>query len=499
MKELPLKIRKSSIYILAGKLITPFFGFFITIYIIRKLSLNDYGVYNIMIAMMGYIGLFSSFGLPFIFQRYIPEFREKEEIINIRKLINHGLLLRLVLSGLLILIFIVFSDKIARVIKIDNWLDYFKIFSLGIIFQLEAQLLTIALTSLFLHKYFVISRTIYIILRAGILYFLLKSGHGLNGLLIGEVVTYGFLMVMLTFSYYSKFSKLHKGSIVNIFPLKRLLRYGKFSYFSDLGSQILSVSTDFFVISAFLGPKEVGIYAFANRTMELLSRLLPSKLLQEIIRPAFFSRYSQKSDTKELEKMFNFLTKFTAFFLFPLAMGVLVLGDKLILYVFDPKYLSSLPTLRIVAIFAGLSCFMMPIGLVLQSIEEVQIIFYSKIFAIYNLIADLLIVKKYGIIGVALVTCSAVLFKNLFCLLFVKRYTKIKIDLKGLYIIAINSILMGLVLYLLRDIVTDIKSFIFSLIIGVSVYFIIAYFNKSFIKDERLMINKILAKNFFVF
>ncbi len=497
--ELYLKIRRSSFYMIVGKLVTPIIGFLITIYIIRKLSVTEYGIYNILLAVMGYIGLFSSLGLPSIFQRYIPAFNEGKQISNLKKLITQGSLLRIILSALFVLFVIVFSNQVGRFFKIGDWSGYFKIFSLGIIFSLESSLLSTALTSLFLHKYFVISNTLYVVIRAALLYFLLKLGFGLNCLLIGEVVCYGILMIMFFCFYNFRFARLNKVNEKEVFPLKRLARYGGFSYFNEMGATILSVSTDFFVISVFLGPAAVGIYAFANRTMQMLSRWMPHNLVQEVIRPTFFTRYTQTHDNKELEKMFNFLTKFTAFFLFPLAVGTFVLGDKLIIYIFDPKYLSSLKILWIVAIFTALNSFMFPTGLVLQSIEKVQILLFSKIFAVYNLIADLLVVKTYGIIGIALVTGSAILFKNIFMYAFVRKYSGLAIDFKSLGIIAVNSLLIGLLLYLVRKMVVNIPSFILVIIIGVAVYFVIGYFNKTFSKDERKIINKILPKPFFNF
>ncbi|GAH73374.1 unnamed protein product, partial [marine sediment metagenome] len=194
--NLYLQIRKSSFYIIVGKLASSIAKFLTTIYILRMLSVNDYGIYNVLLAVMGYIGIFSSFGLLNIFQRYIPEFHERREIANLKKLITQGSLLMIILSAAFVLLAILFSSQVGRLFKIDNWLTYFKLFSLGIIFCVEGELLGIALTSLFLHKYFTISKIVYVYMRALVLYFLLKAGWGLNGLLLGEVAAYGILMTM---------------------------------------------------------------------------------------------------------------------------------------------------------------------------------------------------------------------------------------------------------------------------------------------------------------
>jgi len=497
--DLHLKIRKNSFYTIVGKLVTPIVTFLTTIYIVRMLSVNDYGVYNVLLAVMGYIGIFSSFGLPSIFQRYIPEFHERREIANLKRLITKGSLLMMTLLAVFILLVILFSGQLGRLFKIDNWPNYFKLFSLGIIFSLEGSLLAIALTSLFLHKYFVISNIVYVFTRAGVLYFLLKAGWGLEGLLLGEVAAYGILMMAFAYCYYSKFSRLNTINSKPSFPMRRLFRYGGFSYLNEMGVMILDVSTDFLVISIFLGPLAVGIYSFANRVSELFSRILPHTLLQEVIRPSFFTKFAQTNNQKDLQKMGNLLVKTIAFCSIPLTFGVFVLGDKTILHVFDPKYISSLKVLWIVATFLTIRAFRFPLGLILQATEKVNIIFYSKIFSVYNLILDLIVVKFWGITGIALVTGSAILFQNLFMYFFVYKYIRLRLCMRPLAIIALNSMMMSLSIFWLRKYIVGFASLIVIAILGVMIYLGIAFLNKAFTHEERSIVNSIIGKPVFVF
>ena len=132
------QIRKSSVYLAAGKFITPLVTFLITIYIVRKLSVEEFGIYNVLIAAMGYIGLFSSLGLPSIFQRFIPEFNTKKNISKIKKLVLQGSLFRTALAALFILLIILLSDLSGRLFQIEGWLGYFQLFCLAILFFLEA-------------------------------------------------------------------------------------------------------------------------------------------------------------------------------------------------------------------------------------------------------------------------------------------------------------------------------------------------------------------------
>lgn len=497
-KDLYSLIRKNSLYVLLERSVVPIINFLVTVYIIRKLSVDEFGIYNILFAVMGYISLFSSVGLVGVFRRFIPEFYQKGQIANLKKLVEKGLLWRFVVCGGIILIILFFSEAIGNLFKFGTALQYLAIFSIGIIFYLESGLLITTITSVFHHKLYVTAQIIYVIFRAGFIYYLLATKKGLVGLLIAESISFGLLFI-LQFFYYRKFLSLHYIRQKAELPLRRLLRFGGFSYFNEMGAQILSVSTDYFIISAFLGPAAVGIYAFANRIMILISHVLPQSMFMSIIRPAFFSKYVQDNDPVQMNKMFNFLMKMIAFFLFPILTGIFILGDKLIIYVFDPKYLGSLNVLWIVAAFTALNSFINPVGLVLESKEKVQIIFFSKIFAIYNLIFDFLVVKTYGVIGIAIVTGSAVLFKNIFMYLFAKKYTNLTIEFKSFGIIVANSLFMGLLIYPFRTQIKNITSLILITIIGALIYFLTSYVNKAFSKKEREIMNKILPKPVFIF
>lgn len=491
-------IRKNSPYVFLERSLIPIINFIITVFIIRTLIVNEFGIYQVLLAVMSYVALLSSLGLLEVFRRFIPEFFQKKKFAMLKVLVEKGLFWRSLLCIGIVLIIIIFSRQIGNLLKFQQAMQYFAIFSIGIIFHLSSTLLSSTLISLFQHKLYLISQIIYVLFRAGLIYILLSMGKGLLGLLIAESAAYGLLFVIYFF-FYRRFLSRQSFEKKTEFSFRRLIRFGRYSYFNEAGAQILSVSTDYFIISAFLGPVAVGIYGFANKVMTLVSRILPQSMFVNIIRPAFFMKYVQNEDSEQVNRMFNFLTKIIVFFSFPLMLGIIILGDKLIIYVFDPKYLESLTVLWIVAAFHSIDHFMGPISLVLQSKEKVQILLYSKIFAVYNLLGDLLVVKTFGVVGIAVVTSSAIFFKNFFCFLYAKKYANIKLQYKGLATVIINSLIMAIIIYLLRPQIKNLLTFILVVIIGAVVYIGAAFFNKTFTDLERNKLNQILPKPIFIF
>ena len=495
---IPTLIRRNSRYVVIERTVGATLSFLTTIFIIRSLSVEAFGIYNVLLSIMLYVGLLSSLGLPTLFQRFIPEFFHKNETGKLNALIRKGLLLRLLAGVFLIAVLLAFSEPLGRLFRIGEVLEYLGIFALAILFYLETQLQGMFLISVFRHKWYAIAQVGYVVLRAFVLFLLLRLGFGLKGLLVGETLAYAFLFVV-QHVYYRRFLAAHPSNSDTKLPFKRLLRFGGYTFFNEAGAQVLSASTDVFVITAFLGPAAVGAYAFATRVMLLASHVLPQFVFMNVIRPAFFTTHARDDDPSRINARFNLLVKIIAFFSVPLVFAIFVLGEKMILCVFDPKYLSSLKVLWVVAAFTVFNFFSEPIGLVLQSAERVEILFYSKIFAVYNLATSLLWVKPYGIMGVAVSTGSAILFKNIFCYLFARKCVPLRLDFRGVGIIVLNSLVMAGALRLVRPWAGSLGAFILVCLIGLGVYVAMSFLNKAFSKPERDFVNRVLPRPVFVF
>lgn len=499
MKDFNTSVRKSSVWMIVRLGVSLMVGTFITTFVIRKLSVEEYGIYNILYSLIGYISVLGSFGIPEVFRRFIPEAFQKKDYSLLKQLVLRGLILRVLLSVLIVSIIFFLSGPIGHLLKLQDFLEYYVIFAFGIVIYLEASLLTNVLHSLFLHKYSVIASTIHTLFRGVCVFLLLKFGWGIRGVLVAEVVAWGLWAILQGFFYYVKFIRKYPTEGCPSLPLRRYLRYGGFSSLNELGSSILGVSTDFFIITAFLGPGAVALYAFADRVLRLLVNCMPHIILVDVIRPTFFVKYAENGDKKQLANMFNLLLKLEAFCVFPLVMGVFVLSDKIITFVFKPDYLPCQPILWILLISLVINIFATPSGLVLLCIERVDIGFYSKIFAFYNLIVEIFVIQIFGVVGVVVVTCSAVLMKNLFSFYFMKKYSGVAIQWIPLLLISCNSIVMSITIWFLRPLVSGLFSLVAMVIFGICIFLVCSFLNKVFDDQERKWLNKVLPKPIFCF
>lgn len=474
-------------------------GALITTFIIRSLSVEDYGVYTVLYSMIGYVSVIASFGIPEVFRRFIPEALQKKDYSLIKRLVFHGIKLRLLLSIVTVGVILLLNGPIGRLLKLDDFLNYFYIFAFSIILALEAGLMTNVLHSLFLHKYSVIASTVYILFRGVFVFALLKFGWGIRGLLVAEVAAWALWTALQWFFYYARFSRIHPTEEKTPLPLRRYFRYGGLSSLNELGSTVLGVSTDFFIITFFLGPGAVALYAFASRVIQMFVSCLPHVVLIDVIRPTFFTKYAESGNKQHLSDMFNLLVKIGAFCVFPLTTGMLVLGDKMIAIVFKPDYLPAEHILWIIILFTAINIFANPTGLVLQALEQVQINLYSKVFAVYNLVVEIIVIQHFGVMGVVLVTCSAGLMKNMFCYYYAKKYGSLSTNWNGLFKIAVNAVIMASVLWFLRPLVNSLFSLAIVATAGVLVFMLVSLANKAFSAQERDWINRIAPKSVFAF
>lgn len=498
MQDFHQKIRINAIYLLLQKLTTPAINLLLTIYIVNKLSIADYGIYNIIYAVIGYLSLYSSLGILNVLQRYIPEFYAQGHYSGIKSLFLSTLVFRFILTIIFLALLIWFAKPVGKFFKVDDLNIYLELFSLGIILFLEIQIVELTLGALLQNRAIMFSYFIAIIFRASLVYWFLSLGYGLTGLLRAETIYYAALLItQLAFYFYDFAAKNHSEK--QKLPLKRLLRYSGLSYLDELGWTVLDVKTDYFVISNFLGPTMVGLYAFANQVIETVAKLMPDKMIRPLIRTAFFSKFSEHRDLEKLNENFNLLVKLIAFISFPLFSGIIVLSDKIIVHFYDAKYLPAQKLIWMFTAFLLIISFQYPMQLVVQAIEKVEITFYSKIFSIYNLVGEILVIQSLGLMGVALATCSARLFQTLFIFNRIRRHVPIKIAFRPLLKILFNSLVMMVFLLVVRGMIISTLSLIVILTGALVTYLVMSYFNKSFLIRERILINQLLPRPVFVF
>jgi O-antigen/teichoic acid export membrane protein len=143
------------------------------------------------------------------------------------------------------------------------------------------------------------------------------------------------------------------------------------------------------------------------------TQLLPIRQFGSVIQPVFFGVKRAESAVR-IPRYFTLLTNLTLLVQWPLLAFAIAYHREFVTVIFHGKFVEYSWLLPLVMGFATLNRFQEPASMVVQYEEKSSVLLLSKIFAIYNVVAIIVLVKVAGIYGAALANGTGQLMKNLF-------------------------------------------------------------------------------------
>lgn len=234
---------------------------------------------------------------------------------------------------------------------------------------------------------------------------LLRLGFGLVGIAAASVCATVMLVAVYRYTLQTighPFERTAEG----VPPELRsdIYRYGGRTVVLGLTSRIL-YSTDAIVIAIALGAASVGPYEIAYKICFLMTYLF------SVISTTLFPRFSHLYALKDLEgarRLFLLVTWVSLAIVTPLILAVGYLGDAFISAWVGSDNFVGLPTLVVLLAMSLLHGIGTPVGLMLQATGKNKILTYSEVTnAVLNISLSLILVRYYGVLGVALGTLIA--------------------------------------------------------------------------------------------
>jgi O-antigen/teichoic acid export membrane protein len=248
-------------------------------------------------------------------------------------------------------------------------------------------------------------------------YLLLSHFHELTltNAILADTLGYGLMYVGLRIAHARHCTPrgLGAGFRPDADERRRLLRYSFYNNFNDAGTLLLTAKSDNLFIAALMNPVAVGTYSFYVRLNEMASQLLPTRQFSNVIQPLFFSVPANEASHK-IPRYFTFLLNIMNLVQLPMTAYAIAFHAEIVTVLFGGKFVDSSWLLPVIVGFATVSRVGDPVTFVAQYQEKASIILLSKVFAIYNLVAILLLVPVAGVYGAAIATGTAQTFKNLF-------------------------------------------------------------------------------------
>lgn len=491
---------KSTIFNYVGRLTAQIMTLFVSIYIIRKLPIKEFGQYNLLSSILSYMLLISSFGISKVVQRYIPEFWKSENNQKIIYLSFFGIIAQLLITVFFVGVLLVFSSSIGKLIKFPELQKYLSVYKWVLLINPIVVVLDALLTSLLFHLVSNLGLIVAWFVRGIGYFYVIQQGDGLYEILIIEVIAVGVRFIFLLVTFISNILlqwDFRFSGLLNIFNIvdERVRRYGLWSYLSDVSYLFFNTDTDNFIIANHLGNESVGRYGFASRIGKMAQKWMPLNIAFNAIVPLFINRYSESKNENVLNSMFTYLIKISYVFNLPILAGILAMNERLINFVFGEKYINSTWLLIGILSFTIINAYETPLGLVVYAIERNQLLVASRMFSILNLFMGLLLVRVWGVTGVLLATAVSVSLKNAFIFFMVNKNVKVRIEWIVMVRIAINSIIMGLFIWLITPLFSDVIYFIISITMGSLIYILLNILNNTFSSSELNLVNRAIGRD----
>lgn len=486
--DLKTSVRSSSTHIAAAQLVSKVLGFFVSLYILRFFLPEDQGRYSWFLGIVVYFQFFSNLGLSESLQRFIPEYFSRHEYRRILRTYQASALIILGLSLGVFSVVALFYEPFAAFFKMAEYKPAFYIFALSTILYLQYATLGLILNGLFLHRYQVWGQTVYIAIKAGAMYLFLQMGFGLKGIFLADICGYGpvFLVLLFLFARWMSLRLPRSEGTPGAIETARIAKYSALNTLYTPGALMFDYSTDYVVLNHYVPAAEAGLYSFATRTSRMLLQVLPQKMVESVIRPAFYVRYTSVEDKRPaLHEMFNSLCRLNLFFLLPMLVFVILAG-KAFIPLIRPEYADGYLLLVFTFAFICASFFDLPADLVIQALEKIKYRSIAQIFGLMNLGLDIAAIKLgYGILGVVFATGISIIVRNLFVLYFARKFSGIRFEWASYGRIAINSAAMGLVIFPIIHFLPRTAGLILSCLVGGSAYLAMTLFLSPFTEKEQ--------------
>ena len=176
---------------------------------------------------------------------------------------------------------------------------------------------------------------------------------------------------------------------------KRYIKFGLYNFMSSNLVVFHDLYIDNLVILKYVSVEKVGIYGLAGTIVGLSLMFDPGRILKNVYNTILVSKYSEKQNLDVLFKGYHFLNKISLFLFIPAMVGVFLICDKIIIFIFNPEYIESASILVILIPFFIFRTLMGPISQVIGILEKNHIFLFCGFSSLYNLIMDLVLVQYF--------------------------------------------------------------------------------------------------------
>lgn len=453
-----------------------------TPYVTRVLGVENLGKVDYINSVITYFLLFTALGIPNYGLREVARCREDKRKLS-KIVFELGIILFITtIIGYVVLLIFLYNTRLLELKNLVLIMSINLIFT-NIGFEWFYQGIE---NQIYITIRYIIVRFICLIL----LFFLVKNSN--------DYLKYGFIIVLI-----------NSGSnILNFINLRKYISFKEIKYkeleilkhikpiliiFSASIATSIYLQLDIVMIGN-IDKSSVALYNVPNKIIRLILTIVTA--LGVVMLPRVSNSY-QKNDIENYKKYLNYSLNYILMLSLPALTGTVLLSKNIILIMAGEKFLSSIKTMNILAIIifiVGIAYFLGYQLLYPRGLERYYT--YSvAIAAIVNFVFNYIMIPKYLQNGAAIGTVIAESIGVIMMLYFSRSILR-EINFFSIkrlkYFTA--AIMMGIVVYMITlQNFNNIVTIIYSIIVGIIVYFFTLFIMKEEYTQEGI---KLLKKKF---
>ena len=421
--------------------------FFFTPFLVSHLGKEQYGIWSLVFSIVAYMGLADA-GMRQSIVRHVSKYYAKKDWLQINQVLSSSVIIySIVFAVILVAISIISLFLLDKFTVPDSLFRVTQITLIIIGVNQGLSFFLIPFSSMGPFHRFDISSYVSIptlLLQTGSMVYLLLNGYGLVSMalvvfavnLIDKTV-----MIIIRRKLFPevKFSRksIHKENT------KELLNYGFYSFLIIVAT-IAIFYTDNIIIGIFISMSGVAVYTIPATIIMQLRHAINA--ISIVLVPAI-SHFDAEQNMTKIREIYFKSTRYLYFLTTYLAVCLLVFGGPFILLWVKDAFAESVNVLNILTVSACIFFPQMIAHSILFGISKHKITFYIMSFeAVANVILSLLLVKDYGILGVAVGTAipQIIIYSIIYPVVFLKT---IDADISRFYRESGKSILYGILIF----------------------------------------------------
>jgi stage V sporulation protein B len=485
------KTARGALFIFLGSIIGSGFAYLFRMVLVRRISVEEYGLFASVIAFITLFEIFRSWGLSHSLVKFVSNLFALEKKEEGNKIAYITLIVETVLAILLATIIKAFDQSLA--------LNYFKqpfavfVISWGLIyFVLEA------ISSVFRSSFQGIQKIHLSALKKPLFNIFSFIGVLLipfDGAILPVIsVTFGlFLSTMILGILFFRNFPIRSLKIVDFKKyLPGLFSFGFPLALASLGAMVIA-QFDTIMLTSMKGLREVGIYNIILPFAMILSFL--GQGLEKVLFP-LTSEFEAKDSFERIKSSFNTAYKFSIVGSLFLSLPLFIFSEFLLAKFFTLDYVVGSTAFRILligVIFLIISN--INIGILFGLGKTKKIAKISFVSASSNIFLNLILIPTFGINGAAIATTFSFILNLVLSFYSIRKEINVSFPLKRVLITSFSWIASLAIGFLIMNMEINLwLKLILSLIISSSIFTLLVLFLKSFelkdIKSLFLIIKK---------